>query len=175
MALRRYVFACMTSATGWILCEAGFGGLFLALGVRLWRYDVVPLLSGITSPVVWVVSALLVTPLMTAWEKAFRLWDTTAARRAAMRLAALMLFGSSLEVVFNTILFPWLFGRPLYRYEVLPTFGGSGSLLSPIYYATLYIHLPVVDRILGRQPSAARTSSSPETSRERVAEISGAA
>src|SRR5258706_14679565 len=147
MRFRRYFLACITSATGWLLCEAGFGILFLALGVRLWRYEVSPLLSGITSPVAWVVAALLITPIMTAWEKAFHLWDTTVARRAAIRLAGLILFGSSLELVLNTTLFPWLFGRPLYRYEFLPTFGGSGSLLSPIYYSTLYLHLPAVDRI----------------------------
>jgi hypothetical protein len=175
MAFRRYVLACVTCATGWILCEAGFGWLFLALGVRLWRYQIVPLLDGITSPVAWVVAALLITPIMTTWENAFHLWDASAARRAAMRLAGLMLFGSTLEVVLNKFVFPWLFGGPLYRYEVLPTFGGSGSLLSPVYYATLYVHLPLVDRILGHQPSTARTSSSPETSRDRATGMSGAA
>jgi hypothetical protein len=122
-----------------------------------------------------VFAAILITPIMTMWERTFRLWEASPVRRAAMRLAALMLFGSGLELVFNTMLFPWLFGRPLYRYLLLPTFDGSGSLLSPVYYATLWVHLPVVDRILGRQASASRTSSSPETSTERAAAISGAA
>lgn len=175
MAVPRFTLACLASAAGWIACEAGFGTLFLALGVRLWSYEVLPLLSCITSPVVWVFAALLVTPIMTLWERAFGLQKAAPAVRAGMRLAALMLFGPVLEVLLNTALFPWLFGRPLYRYLVLPTFDGSGSVLSPFYYATLYLHLPVVDRILGRQRSAPRTSSRPVTSTERAERISGAA
>jgi hypothetical protein len=36
---------------------------------------------------------------------------------------------------------------------VLPTFDGSGSLLSPLYYATLLIHYPLLARLRASRPS----------------------
>jgi hypothetical protein len=40
--------------------------------------------------------------------------------------------GPVIEVLLNRYLFTAFVGRPLYLYTVLPTFGGSGSLLSPL-------------------------------------------
>ena len=44
--------------------------------------------------------------------------------------------------------FKGLVGRGLYEYTVLATFGGSGSWLSPLYYMTLLVHVPITDRLL---------------------------
>lgn len=66
-----------------------------------------------------------------------------------------MSFGSIVEVAINELVFKAAFGFPLYRYLVLPTFDGSGSLLSPIYYATTIVHRPFSDRILSPGASVA--------------------
>lgn len=95
--------------------------------------------------------------------------------RALARLVFLMTTGSVLEVLLNQHVFVTIYGRPLYSYLVLPTFQGSGSLLSPLYYATLYLHVPIADRLLkrpgARQISVARTSSSSPARVDRAASM----
>jgi hypothetical protein len=150
----RIVLASLAASAAWVLCEVGGGLLFLSLGLRLWRYEIAPLFSDITSPVVWLLAFLLITPLTLAFERLSASW-----RGPLPRLAFLMVTGSVLEVLLNRYLFEGLLGRPLYRYTFLPTFDGSGSWLSPLYYATLYVHAPVADRILSGPDPRGRTSS----------------
>jgi len=171
----RLPLACVLGAAAWALSEVGGGLAFLAAGVRLWRYEVLPMFSGITSPVVWTLAGLLIVPVMLLFDRAFRTDRLTPRRRAAARLGFMMIIGPVLEVVINRHLFIQVFGQPLYLYTVLPTFEGSGSLLSPLYYATLYIHVPVSDRILGRYAKRAARSVSPSASTTRAASMSSAA
>jgi hypothetical protein len=159
----RFAAACLFAGVAWILVEVGGGLAFLAAGVRLWRYDIVPLFWEITSPVVWVFAVTLIVPLSVAFDRRvshrFHGW-----RKVAVRLVFLMTVGPVLEVLINEHLFKALVGRPLYEYLVLPLFNGSSSLLSPLYYATLLIHVPITDRLLAprrakppMQPAWART------------------
>ena len=153
----RFVLACLTAGAAWIVVEVGGGLLFLAAGVRLWRYEIVPILFEITSPVVWLFAATLIIPLCVVFDR--RVTDhLSPGNRLPARLAFLMVAGTVLEVVINETMFIEGVGRPLYTYLVLPTFGGSGSWLSPLYYATLIIHVPITDRLLRHSPAAARAS-----------------
>lgn len=150
-ASTRIAAACAIAALAWIVCETAGGLAFLAAGVRLWRYEILPVAWAITSPVVWLFALALIMPLTLAFEAR---WTAGLAPRA--RLARVALFvaiaGPVLEVLINEILFRRAIGRPLYEYLVLPTFAGSGSWLSPFYYLTLLVHVPVTDRILHRAP-----------------------
>jgi len=153
----RFALACLVAGAAWIVVEIGGGLLFLAAGYRLWRYEIVPIVFEITSPVVWIFAAALIIPLCVLFDR--RVTDHLPRRaRLPVRLAFLMVVGPVLEVVINETMFVNGMGRPLYTYLVLPTFGGSGSWLSPLYYATLIIHVPVTDRLLRRSPLAARAS-----------------
>ena len=113
-----------------MLVEVSGGLAFLAAGVRLWRYDIAPLWREITSPLVWVFAVALIVPLSVAFDRhvSYRLHGW---RKAAARLAFLMIVGPLLEVLINENLFKALYGQPLYEYLVLPLFDGSSSLLSP--------------------------------------------
>lgn len=143
----RFIAACLAAGAAWIVVEVGGGLAFLAAGVRLWRYDIAPLFWEITSPVVWVFAVTLIVPLSIAYDRRVchrRLgW-----RRASARLVFLMVTGPVLEVLINEHIFKAWYGRPLYEYLVLPLFNGSSSLLSPLYYATLMIHVPITERLL---------------------------
>ncbi|MCE7958439.1 MAG: hypothetical protein DYH06_10965 [Acidobacteria bacterium ACB2] len=171
----RFALACLPASAAWIACEVGGGLLFLAAGLRLWRYEIAPLFLEITSPVVWALAAVLITPLTLAFERAAVRRLPGALARSGLRLAFLMVTGPLVEVVLNEALFRGLLGRPLYVYTFLPTFDGSGSLLSPFYYATLYLHVPVAGRLLGRRASGARRSASPASSTSRAPATSDAA
>jgi len=175
--LHRLLAACLAGSAAWVVSEVCGGLAFLAAGVRLWRYQILPLCSGITSPVVWTIAGLLIVPAMLLFDRAFRTERLSPRRRAAARLGFMMVVGPVLEVLINRHVFIRLFGEPLYFYTVLPTFQGSGSLLSPLYYATLYIHVPVADRLLGGALYASReaTSESSEVSTRRAASMSSAA
>jgi len=144
----RLALACVVAGSAWIAMEVGGGLAFLYGGVRLWRYHTFPIVDAITSPVVWIFAVTLIVPLSLVYDRhvATR-WH--GARRLAARLVFLMTVGPFLEVVINRALFIAWFSQPLYEYTVLPTFGGSGSWLSPLYYATLIIHVPITDRLLG--------------------------
>lgn len=153
----RFLAACAAASLAWIACEVLGGLAFLACGLRLWRYEIVPVFSEITSPVVWLLAFLLITPFTFGFDRWLRTDRLPARWRAGLRLAFLMVTGPVLEVVLNRFLFEAAFGRPLYRYTFLPTFDGSGSLLSPLYYATLYVHRPVVELLrtsAGTAPSS---------------------
>jgi hypothetical protein len=117
------------------------------LGIRLWRYHLMPVWWDITSPIVWMFAATLIVPLSQAFE---RRW--TQGLSPGVRMARLAVFvgtiGPVLEVLFNELGFKGLVGQGLYEYTVLATFEGSGSWLSPLYYLTLLVHVPVTDRLL---------------------------
>jgi len=143
----RFVAACLAAAMAWIVLEVAGGLAFLAAGVRLWRYDIQPWFHEITSPVVWLFALTLIVPLCLAFDRgvSHRLlgWRKTAAR-----LAFLMTTGPVLEVLINEFVFRAWTGKALYEYLVGPLFNGSSSLFSPLYYATLLIHVPITDRLL---------------------------
>ena len=173
----RLLAACLAGSAAWAVSEVSGGLAFLAAGVRLWRYQIVPLFSDITSPVVWTIAGLLIVPVMLLFDRAFRTDRLSPRRRAAARLGFMMCMGPVLEVLINRHVFIRLFGEPLYLYTVLPTFQGSGSILSPLYYATLYIHVPVADRLLGGSRYASRSARSdmPSISTSREPSMSSAA
>lgn len=154
----RLLLACLVASSAWIVCEVAGGLTFLAFGVRLWRYEILPLFAQITSPVVWGLAAALILPLAILFERGAGIRRLPPFGRAASRLLFLMCVGPVVEVLLNEHLFVPFLGRPLYRYLVLPTFEGSGSLLSPLYYATLYLHVPITDKLL--QSRAERMSPS---------------
>ena len=143
----RLAAACAVGGVAWVVCEVAGGLAFLALGIRLWRYHLVPIWWDITSPIVWMFAATLIVPLSRAFE---RRW--TQGLSSGVRLARLAVFvgttGPVLEVLFNELGFKRLAGQGLYEYTVLATFDGSGSWLSPLYYLTLLVHVPVTDRLL---------------------------
>lgn len=171
----RFTVACLVAGASWVLAEVTGGLTFLFCGVRLWRYEIVPLFFGITSPLVWVCATVLIVPLCIGFDALVRSDRLAPGRRALARLVFLMTTGSVLEVLLNQHVFVTIYGRPLYSYLVLPTFQGSGSLLSPLYYATLYLHVPIADRLLkrpgARQISVARTSSSSPARVDRAASM----
>ena len=146
--------ACLAAGMAWIVAEVGGGLTFLSLGVRLWRYEICPVLDAITSPVIWALAAGLIIPLSLAFDRAVADRFRGMAKLGA-RLAFVMTTGSVLEVLINEFFFRVCLGQPLYEYLVLPTFAGSGSLLSPLYYSTLLIHIPITDRLLGASAASA--------------------
>jgi hypothetical protein len=161
----RILLACLTAGLAWIVVEVSGGLFFLALGVRLWRYEILPLWWEITSPIVWGFAVVFIVPLSLLFDRAvtsrFR-----GLRGWTVHCLFLMATGTLLEVVFNDLIFRHFFGGPLYTYLVLPTFHGSGSWLSPLYYATLLIHRPVSDRLLREAPTPpARLTGAPAVPR----------
>lgn len=158
--MRALFRAGVVSAGGWILCETLGGLTFLAFGVRLWRYHIAPILFSVTSPVIWSLALLLLGPLTLFWLSAEERLPLPRAGRLAARAAFFMTVGPLLEVLLNRGLFSAFAGRPLYTYTFLPTFGGSGSLLSPFYYATLLVHVPWVEKSRSRSASHSMTLSS---------------
>lgn len=152
MRASRFLLTCLTAGVAWIVVEVSGGLLFLALGVRLWRYEIVPLWYDITSPVVWCFAVVFIVPLSVVFDRAVTS-RYEGLRAWTVHCLFLMATGTILEVVFNDLIFRQHFGGPLYEYLVLPTFNGSGSLLSPLYYATLLIHRPVSERLLRQEPT----------------------
>jgi hypothetical protein len=143
----RIALACLVAGAAWIVCEVVGGLAFLALGVRLWRYELMPIWWEITSPIVWIFALFLIVPLTLAFEA--RYTRHVPARSRLLRVAAFVgIVGPALEVAINEFLFKAWLGRALYEYTLLPTFSGSGSWVSPLYYLTLLIHMPITDRIL---------------------------
>ena len=153
-SVARLIAACLVAGAAWIVAEAAGGLFFLALGVRLWRYELLPLLWAITSPVVWLFALSLIVPLSIAYDRLVACrWQGRA--RLTARALFVMTLGPALEVLINELLFKAWLGHALYVYTVLPTVSGSGSWLSPLYYATLLIHVPITDRLLGTSACAA--------------------
>ena len=131
----------VTSAVGlaaWILCETLGGLLFLACGVRLWRYTLTPILWEIASPVGWLEVFAVAGVNCFGYLLVEHRLGVRGGRRWLYRALFLMIAGPINEVVFNTL--TWLVaGTPVYLYTLWPTFGGSGSVLSPLYYLTLLL------------------------------------
>jgi len=69
-------------------------------------------------------------------------------RRWVCRGLYLVILGPINEVLWNSLIW-WVWGDPLYQYTLLPTFAGSGSLLSPLYYLTLLSGFWVDERVPG--------------------------
>jgi hypothetical protein len=140
----------LVAGLAWVVCEVAGGLAFLMAGVRLWRYHLLPIWFDITSPIVWMFAATLIIPLSLAFE-----WRFTRGLARGARLARVAAFvavvGPVLEVVINEFGFKALAGQGLYTYTVLATFDGSGSWLSPFYYLTLLVHVPITDRILAER------------------------
>ena len=144
--MRRLVSPWLVAGASWIIVEVCGGLLFLAAGVRLWRYEILPLCWDITSPVVWCIAAAMIPVCSMPLDRvAPRLLEPRMI--IWVRLGFFMTVGPVMEVLINELVFKRYFGTPLYRYLVLPTFDGSGSLLSPLYYATLLIHYPILARL----------------------------
>lgn len=144
---RRVVAACLIAGLTWIVCEVLGGLAFLAAGIRLWRYHLLPIWFDITSPIVWMFAATLIVPLSLVFEHYCTRGLT--GRHRLLRVAVFVaIIGPVLEVLINEFAFKPLAGAGLYEYTVLATFHGSGSVLSPFYYLTLLIHIPVTDRVL---------------------------
>lgn len=143
------------SLAAWIVCETLGGLIFLACGVRLWRYAMTPILWEIASPVGWAfVLGVAGTNCFgyLLWERHFGICGR---RRWLYRGLFLMVAGPVNEVVFNALIW-WLVRTPIYVYTLWPTFAGSGSLLSPLYYLTLLLGLWVEEWVPRSLASGAR-------------------
>jgi hypothetical protein len=140
------------SSLCWILCEllGGLACLYL-LGIQLWTYKVFPVVGEITSPVIWAIAFLIMPPLFYLCDRIEARWGIVSqpGKKWALRLAYVMTVGSTSEIVINEFVFRQWLGQPLYTYLVLPTFHGSGSLFSPLYYSTLLIHYPLATKLRG--------------------------
>jgi len=152
----KLLLSCLVVGVAWVVVETCGGLIFLAAGIRLWHYEILPLAWAITSPVVWVFATILIMPCCLAFDRRVTCRVSPKLRTPA-RLAFLMTAGPVLEVLLNESIFRGWVGRPLYVYDMLATFNGSGSLLSPFYYATLIIHAPVTDRLLADEQDTPRS------------------
>ena len=148
MLLIRCVLTCLVGVLVWVPCEVLVGLGFLAMGIRLWDYQITPLLWQITSYAGWAVVFLVVgtnCSLYLLWEEWARV---SGSRRWAYRALYLVVFGPINEVIWNSLIW-WACGTPLYLYTLLPTFEGSGSVLSPLYYLTLLSGFWLDERVPG--------------------------
>lgn len=133
------------SALLWMVCEVLGGLAFLAVGIRLWTYEMVPVFYAISSPVIWAIAFLLMPPFFYVYDRFEQSKSAMSLRtKVVSRLVFLVVVGCVSEVLINEWIFKRWLGRPLFVYEVLPTFDGSGSYLSPLYYMTLYSHFPLM-------------------------------
>jgi hypothetical protein len=82
----------------------------------------------------------------------YLLWENWAGvhgpRRWICRGLFLVVSGPINEVLWNSVIWSAA-GTPLYEYTVLPTFDGSGSYLSPLYYLTLLLGFWLDERVPG--------------------------
>ena len=109
----RFLLACLTAGAAWVVVEVSGGLAFLAFGVRLWRYNIVPIWWDITSPVVWCFAAVFIVPISAVFDR-FVTCKMHGWRAWAVHLFFLMMTGPVLEVVFNDLVFRRFFGAPLY-------------------------------------------------------------
>jgi hypothetical protein len=146
MKLHRYLLTTLITVGSWIICETLGGAIFLACGVRLWSYYITPIFWDLTSLVgwlfVWFVAGNLVFGYL-LWEART---GVTGWQRWLYRSLFLVVAGPVNEVIWNTIIWN-VADTPLYLYTVLPTFDGSGSWLSPLYYLTLLLGFWVEERV----------------------------
>ncbi len=146
--LVRCALTCVVGVLVWIPCEVLVGLFFLGIDVRLWEYHITPWLEAITSPAGWLIVLLVVgtnCSFFLLWEE----WAGVAGwRRWHYRALYLAVLGPINEVVWNELI-RWSCGTPLYLYTLMPTFNGSGSYLSPLYYLTLLSGFWVDERVPG--------------------------
>jgi hypothetical protein len=146
--LMRCFLTCVVGVVVWVPCEVLVGQFFLGVDVRLWEYHIAPWLEKITSPAGWLVVLLVVgtnCSLYLLWED----WTgVVGQRRWLYRALYLAVCGPINEVVWNELI-RWAYGTPLYLYTLLPTFNGSGSYLSPLYYLTLLCGFWADERVPG--------------------------
>jgi hypothetical protein len=146
--LRHWLLTGLITVAAWIVCETIGGLIFLAFGVRLWSYHIAPVFWSITSLVGWVFVWFVAGNLIFC----YLLWETKASvangRRWLYRAGFLMVAGPVNEVIWNTVIWHAV-DSPLYLYTVLPTFDGSGSLLSPLYYLTLLLGFWIEEQVPG--------------------------
>jgi hypothetical protein len=146
--LRHWFLTGLITVASWIVCETVGGLIFLACGIRLWSYHIAPVFWEITSLVGWIFVWLVAGNLIFF----YLLWETragiTSPWRWLFRAIFLMIAGPVNEVIWNTIIWD-IVDTPLYLYTVLPTFDGSGSILSPLYYLTLLLGFWIEEQVPG--------------------------
>jgi len=139
---------CVVALAAWVPCEVLGGLAFLALGIRLWAYHLAPVCWQLTSFAGWA----LLLPLLGGQCCLYLAWEQRAgaggSRRWLYRALFLAVAGPVNEVFWNAVVRA-PFGRPLFLYAVLPTFGDSGSWLSPLYYLTLLSGFLVEEHVPG--------------------------
>ncbi len=144
----RWLMTSLVGLVAWVPCEVLGGLLFLGLGVRLWAYHITPIFWQLTSLVAWVFVLFVLgtnCTLYLLWERRARV---RGRRRWLYRALFLVVSGPINEVVWNSLIWAAC-GTPLYLYTVLPTFDGSGSALSPLYYLTLLSGFWLDERVPG--------------------------
>ena len=152
-----WVVTSAISLLAWIVCETLGGLLFLAGGVRLWRYVMTPILWEIASPVGWAFVFVVAGMNCFGYLLVEHRLGVRGRRRWLYRALFLMLAGPVNEVIFDSLIWR-LVGTPIYLYTVWPTFAGTGSLLSPLYYLTLLLGLWVEEWVPRSLASGGRPS-----------------
>jgi hypothetical protein len=144
----RCTLTSVVALAAWVPCEVLGGLAFLALGVRLWAYHLAPVCWQLTSAAGWA----LLLPLLGGQCCLYLAWEQRAgvsgSQRWLYRALFLVVAGPVNEVFWNAVVRA-AFGPPLFLYTVLPTFGGSGSWLSPLYYLTLLAGFFLDERVPG--------------------------
>lgn len=138
-------FVSLLSSICGFFCETLGGLAFLAAGLRLWRYHLLPLLWEITGPVIWLIVFLVMGPFMLAFDAVERDRGWEGRRRTTFRVLYLVVVGPVVEVLIDELVCKARLGGPLYTHTVLPTLEGPGSLLSPFDCLTLYDHYPLTE------------------------------
>ena len=78
-----------------------------------------------------------------------RIGQKCLARAAGFTAVSFLVVGGPInEVLWNSVIWTAA-GMPLYQYTMLPTFSGSGSYLSPLYYLTLLLGFWLDERVPG--------------------------
>jgi len=156
----RWLMTSVVSVAAWIPCEVIGGMIFLGLGVRLWAYHITPVFWELTSFVGWAFVLIVLGTHFTLYLLLEQRLGVRGRRRWGYRALFLVISGPVNEVIWNSLILA-VSGKPLYLYTVLPTFEGSGSVLSPFYYLTLLTGFWLDERIPGtfafytRRPVAA--------------------
>jgi hypothetical protein len=145
---RGFIITSVISVIAWIICETLGGLLFLALGIRLWAYHITPIFWAIASYTGWAFVFFVAGINCIAYLHLERLVGIAGWKRWLSRSLFFAVAGPFCEVIWNHA--TWnLVGTPIYLYTVCPTFSGSGSLFSPLYYQTLLLGFWVEERIPG--------------------------
>src|SRR5262245_37091882 len=96
-AFQTWLLVSLLSSLSWIICETLGGLAFLAAGVRLWTYHMVPLFWRITSPVIWVVVFIVMGPFMIAFHQVEARRGWRGRRRTLYRTLFLVTVGPVVE------------------------------------------------------------------------------